>query len=164
MSRLSPPTEPSREWNCNLNVAWSAGKTFLFLEKMSTRNLQPTPKMISKSSVPIDLFTAGCVENLGTDPGLKLQTHNLLYSWKCYRMISHPFRSTVEVKREILAIFHILLEALQPHLSQLKYYVSRQITVYSGWVLLNYGSTDRGTSGTSGTCGIYNFWLKKVKK
>ena len=46
-------------------------------------------------------------------------------------MLSHPFRSTVEVKREILAIFHILLEALQPHLSQLKYYVSRQITVYS---------------------------------
>ena len=71
LSRLSPSTEPSREWNCNLklNVAWSAGKTFLFLEKMSTRNLQPTPKMISKSSVPIDLFTAGCVENLGTDPG-----------------------------------------------------------------------------------------------
>ena len=88
LSRLSPPTEPSREWNCNLklNVAWSAGKTFLFLEKMSTRNLQPTPKMISKSSVTIDLFTAGCVENLGTDPGLKLQTHNLLYSWKCYRI------------------------------------------------------------------------------
>ena len=88
LSRLSPPTEPSREWNCNLklNVAWSAGKTFLFLEKMSTRNLQPTPKMISKSSVPIDLFTAGCVENLGTDPGLKLQTYNLLYSWKCYRI------------------------------------------------------------------------------
>ena len=28
--------------------------------------------MISKSSVPIDLFTAGCVENLGTDPGLKV--------------------------------------------------------------------------------------------
>ena len=54
----------------------SAGKTFLFLEKMSTKNLQPTPKMISKSSVPIDLFIAGCVENLGTDPGLKLQTHN----------------------------------------------------------------------------------------
>ena len=46
-------------------------------------------------------------------------------------MLSHPFRSTVEVKREILAIFHILLEALQPHLSQLKYYVSRQIPVYS---------------------------------
>ena len=46
-------------------------------------------------------------------------------------VLSHPFRSTVEVKREILAIFHILLEALQPHLSQLKYYVSRQITVYS---------------------------------
>ena len=43
-------------------------------------------------------------------------------------VLSHPFRSTVEVKREI---FHILLEALQPHLSQLKYYVSRQITVYS---------------------------------
>ena len=88
LSRLSPPTEPSREWNCNLklNVAWSAGKTFLFLEKMSTRNLQPTPKMISTSSVPIDLFTAGCVENLGTDPGLKLQTHNLLYSRKCYRI------------------------------------------------------------------------------
>ena len=67
----------------------SAGKTlvtFLFLENMSTRNLQPTPKMISKSSVPIDLFTAGCVENLGTDLGLKLQTHNLLYSWKCYRI------------------------------------------------------------------------------
>ena len=132
MSRLSPPTEPSREWNCNLklNVAWSAGKTFLFLEKMSTRNLQPTPKMISKSSVPIDLFTAGYVENLGTDPGLKLQTHkthNLLY----VEVLSHPFRSTVEVKREILAIFHILLEALQPHLSQLKYYVSTQITVYS---------------------------------
>ena len=131
MSRLSPPTEPSREWNCNLklNVAWIAGKTFLFLEKMSPRNLQPTPKMISKSSVPIDLFTAGYVENLGTDPGLKLQTHNLLYSWKC--SVSHPFRSTVEVKREILVIFHILLEALQAHLSQLKYYVSRQITVYS---------------------------------
>ena len=70
--------------------------------------------MISKSFVPIDLFTAGCVENLGTDPGLKLQTHNL---WKLE--LSHPFRSTVEVKREILAIFHILLEALQPHLSQL---------------------------------------------
>ena len=46
-------------------------------------------------------------------------------------MLSHPFRSTVEVKREILAIFHILLEALEPHLSQLKYYVSRQITVFS---------------------------------
>ena len=46
-------------------------------------------------------------------------------------VLSRPFRSTVEVKREILAIFHILLEALQPHLSQLKYYVSRQITVYS---------------------------------
>ena len=46
-------------------------------------------------------------------------------------VLSHPFRSTVEVKREILAIFHIPLEALQPHLSQLKYYVSRQITVYS---------------------------------
>ena len=133
MSRLSPPTEPSRELNCNLklNVAWSAVKTFLFLENMSTRNLQPTPKMISKSSVPqaIDLFTAGCVENFGTDPGLKLQTHNLLYS--SVELLSHPFRSTVEVKREILAIFHILLEALQPHLSQLKYYVSRQITVYS---------------------------------
>ena len=129
MSRLSPPTEPSREWNCNLKliVAWSAAKTFLFLEKMLTRNLQLTPKMISKSSVPIDLFTAGCVENLGTDPGLKLQTHNLLYSWKCYRIPFVP----VEVKREILAIFPILLEALQPHLCQLKYYVSRQITVYS---------------------------------
>ena len=84
--------------------------------------------MISKSSVPIDLFTAGCVENLGTDPGLKLQTRNLLYSPE---VLSHPFRSTVEIKREILAIFHILLEALQPHLSQLKYYISRQITVYS---------------------------------
>ena len=46
-------------------------------------------------------------------------------------VLSHPFRSTVEVKLEILAIFHILLEALQPHISQLKYYVSRQITVYS---------------------------------
>ena len=46
-------------------------------------------------------------------------------------VLSHPFRSTVEVKREILAILHILLEALQPNLSQLKYYVSRQITVYS---------------------------------
>ena len=46
-------------------------------------------------------------------------------------VLSHPFRSTVEVKREMLAIFHILLEVLQPHLSQLKYYVSRQITVYS---------------------------------
>ena len=46
-------------------------------------------------------------------------------------MLSHPFRATVEVKREILAIFHILLEALQPHLSQLQYYASRQITVYS---------------------------------
>ena len=46
-------------------------------------------------------------------------------------MLSHPFRSTVEVKREILAIFHILLEALQPHLPHSKYYVSRQITVYS---------------------------------
>ena len=46
-------------------------------------------------------------------------------------VLSHPFRSTVEVKREILSIFHILLEALQPHISQLKYYVSRQITVYS---------------------------------
>ena len=82
--------------------------------------------MISKSSVSIDLFTAGCVENLGTDPGLKLQTHNLFVE-----VPSHPFLSTVEVKREILAIFHILLEALQPHLSQLKYYASRQITVYS---------------------------------
>ena len=82
--------------------------------------------MISKSSIPIYLFTTGCVENLGTDPGLKLQTHNLLYSWKCYRI---PF--VQQVKREIKAIFHILLEALQPHLSQLKYYVSRQITVYS---------------------------------
>ena len=46
-------------------------------------------------------------------------------------VLSHPFRSTVAVKREILAIFRILLEALQPHLSQLKCYVSRQITVYS---------------------------------
>ena len=132
MSRLSPPTEPSREWNCNLklNVAWSAGKTFLFLEKMSTRNLQPTPKMISKSSVPIDLFTAGCVENLGTDPGLK-DPKTTAAQLVLVEVLSHPFRSTVEVKREILAIFHILLEALQPHLSQLKYYVSRQITVYS---------------------------------
>ena len=129
MSRLSPPTEPSREWNCNLkpNVAWSAGKIFLFLEKMSTRNLQPTPKIISKSSVPIDLFTVGCVENLGTDPGLTTDAQLVVL----VEVLSHPFRSTVEVKREILAIFHILLEALQPHLSQLKYYVSRQITVYS---------------------------------
>ena len=84
--------------------------------------------MISKSSVPIDLFTAGCVENLGTDPGLKTTDAQLVV---LVEVLSHPFRSTVEVKREILAIFHIMLEALQPHLSQLKNYVSRQITVYS---------------------------------
>ena len=92
-----------------------ARKTFLFLEKMSTRNIQPTPKMISKSSVPIDLFTAGCVENLGTDSGLKvLKTTDA--QLVLVEVLPHPFRSTVEVKREILAIFHILLEALQPHL------------------------------------------------
>ena len=87
--------------------------------------------MISKSSVPIDLYTAGCVKNLGPDPGLKLHDAQLVV---LVEVLSHPFRSTcstVEVKREILAIFHILLEALQPHLSQLKYYVSRKITVYS---------------------------------
>ena len=53
--------------------------------------------------------------------GLQVHARN----WKCGL---HPFRSTAEVKREILVIFRILLEALQPHLSQLKYYVSRQIT------------------------------------
>ena len=130
MSRLSPPTEPSRrEWNCNLkpNVAWSAGKTYLFLKKMSTRNLQPTPKMISKSSVPIDLIYFWLCREFGDRSWAKTTDAQLVL----VEVLSHPFRSTVEVKREILPIFRILLEALQPHLSQLKYYVSRQITIYS---------------------------------
>ena len=83
--------------------------------------------MISKSFVPIDLFTAVCRE-LGNRSWAKTTDAQLVV---LVEVLSHPFRSTVEVKREILAIFHILLEALQPHLSQLKYYVSRQITVYS---------------------------------
>ena len=130
MSRLSPPTEPSREWNCNLqlNVAWSAGKTFLFLEKMSTRNLQPTPKMISKSFRSCRFIYCWLCTEFGNRSWAKTTDAQLVV---LVEVLSHPFRSTVEVKREILAIFHILLEALQPHLSQLKYYVSRQITVYS---------------------------------
>ena len=125
----SPPTEPSREWNCNLklNAAWRPGKTYLLLKKMSTRNLQPTPKMISKSSVPIDLIYFLLCREFGDRSWAKTTDAQLVL----VEVLSHPFHSTVEVKREILAIFRILLEALQPHLSQLKYYVSRQITVYS---------------------------------
>ena len=91
LSRLSPPTEPCREWNCNLklNVAWSAGKTLLFLEKMSTRNLQSTPKMISKSSVPIDLFTVYSEWS----PVKRSEISNKIWSWLQYWYHLHPLFS-----------------------------------------------------------------------
>ena len=96
---------------------------------MSTRNLQPTPKMISKSSIPIDfIYCWTCREFGNRSCGAKTTAAQLVV---LVEVLSHPFRSTVEVKREILAIFHILLEALQPRLSQLKYYVCREVTVYS---------------------------------
>ena len=84
--------------------------------------------MISKSSVPIDLIYCWLCREFGDRSWAKTTDAQLVV---LVEVLSYPLRSTVEVKREILAIFRILLEALQPHLSQLKYYVSRQITVYS---------------------------------
>ena len=93
-----------------------------------TRNLQPTPKMISsKSSVPIHLIYCWLCREFGDRSWSKTTDAQLVV---LVEVLLHRFRSTVEVKREILAIFRILLEALQPHLSQLKYYMSL-ITVYS---------------------------------